>query len=162
MPVSSVQGVVIDIESSGMDAGSYPIQIGWVSLDLSSTETFLICPGDDWDYWDERSETIHGLDRSDLDAGLSVSQACHRLLEEVAGYPLYSDGPQYDQYWLDRLFHAGGWTRRQLHLEHISVLIPDQHEEVFMDELEGRARSHNAINDARLIASIATRPRYYG
>ncbi|GAA4081975.1 hypothetical protein [Zhongshania borealis] len=160
--MSSVQGVVIDIESSGLDVESYPIQIGWAALDLSTSGSFLIRPADGWIYWDERSEAVHGLDRKDLDAGLSVSQACQKLLIAVVGSQLYCDAPPYDQFWLDRLFAAGGWTERQLHLAHINTRIPDEHNDAFMDELEARARSHDALNDARLIAAVAMRPKYYG
>ena len=162
MQMFSAQGFVIDIESSGLSCDSYPIQIGWCSLDLSRYGNFLVRPDCSWTEWDERAEAIHGIDRGELDAGLSVSQACRTLIDLLYGHRVYCDSPAFDQFWIDRLFIAGGWPDPQFSLLHIVTLAPKEFAPVFITELESRTRSHNALHDARLIASIALRPQFYG
>ena len=159
--MSSGCGIVVDIESSGLGADSYPIQIGWCSLDLQVTGCFLIRPAKKWTSWDEQSEAVHNIDRVELDAGLSVHGACIELVQVLSNERIYSDSP-FDQFWLNQLFTAGGWANTPIRVNHVADLVRAEARSLFNDELESRPRSHNALRDARLIASLVMRPQYYG
>lgn len=55
-----------DIEASGLDEASYPIEIGW-SLPDGRTRSFLIKPEPEWTHWDEAAEDLHGISREELE-----------------------------------------------------------------------------------------------
>ena len=64
LPSSLRAYVFLDVEASGLHAGSYPIEVGWCGLDLVAT-SFLIRPHASWteDDWSVTSERVHGITR---------------------------------------------------------------------------------------------------
>lgn len=106
----------LDIEASGLEPESYPIEIGWVSpVEGFPGESFLIRPEPDWTFWNEESGRIHNIPRQlCVEEGISVVEAAHRLNRSMAGRRVYSDVESYDSFWLDRLYRAAGVRREFL------------------------------------------------
>lgn len=73
-------------------------------------ESKLIRPRPEWPEgdWNEVSEEVHGIPRSDLDDADLAEDVAHWLLEVIAGRTLVSDAPEFDQHWLDRLLGEPG------------------------------------------------------
>jgi hypothetical protein len=101
--------IFLDIEASGLYAGSYPIEIGWVD-ETGAGESHLIRPAPDWTSWSQASETIHGISREMLAReGRDHDWVARRVAEALAeADAVYTDAPEWDQAWLDRLTDAAG------------------------------------------------------
>lgn len=100
----------IDIESSGLILGSYPIQFGWCGFDLAPKEV-LVRPLPHWTsrYFDPSSVSIHGIRRSTLlIEGIEAADVAHRLNGALAGCSAYCDSLGWDRTWADRLFDDTG------------------------------------------------------
>ena len=100
----------IDLEASGLGARSWPIEVGWCFLH-GKPRSLLIKPVAEWsmDAWDENAEALHGIARSDLDMqGDTPNTTCAALNAALTGLTVYSDAPDWDGFWLYRLFESGG------------------------------------------------------
>lgn len=99
--------IVLDIESSGFGAGSYPIEVG-VVLRSGKAVSYLIRPEPEWVRWDATAEATHGIKREQLEReGLPVRYVAHALNELLRNENVYSDGWGFDSSWLSLLFeHA--------------------------------------------------------
>jgi DNA polymerase III epsilon subunit-like protein len=155
----------LDVEASGLHAGSYPIEVGWCGLDLIAT-SFLIRPDVAWteDDWSVTSERVHGITRRQLIAeGIELAEAALRLNAMCIGKDVISDSPSFDQGWLSRLFRDAG-VKQTFALRDVSALeaMAAQHAELPASELEelreqvGRhyPHSHRAAADARRAAAL--------
>lgn len=94
----------IDLESSGLGNESYPIEIGFTFKE--HTFSFLIKPDSSWTYWDSLSEELyHGISREDLNKnGLDIKEICLLVNSYLSGLVLYSDGFNFDRFWVEKLF----------------------------------------------------------
>lgn len=100
----------IDLEASGLGARSWPIEVGWCCPG-GKPRSFLIKPDADWemDAWDLKAEQLHGVKRAALDQhGDPPEVVCAALNAALQGHIVYSDAPDWDGFWLYRLFQAGG------------------------------------------------------
>ncbi len=100
----------IDLEASGLSAGSWPIEVGWC-FPGGEPRSLLIKPAPEWDMaaWDEKAEKLHGVKREMLEQkGDAPQSVCVALNEALQGRVVYSDAPDWDGFWLYRLFKAGG------------------------------------------------------
>ncbi|SDB75010.1 exonuclease domain-containing protein [Belnapia rosea] len=108
----------LDIETSGLDSGSFPIEIAWCDVD-GHGEAHLIRPTSGWTAWNTESEAMHGIARERLLAeGKPATAVARRAASALSSKRVLvlSDAPAFDQVWLDRLFAAGGNSRPvQLH-----------------------------------------------
>jgi DNA polymerase III epsilon subunit-like protein len=168
--------VFIDVEASGLHRTSYPIEVGWAFLDLSS-DGFLIRPAPGWSEWDWsfESQKIHGISRDQcLRDGVDVWDAARRLNAEFASKTLLSDAPEFDARWLAVLFDATG-IKPEFELYLIDALQPIRSaladrglDERDLEELERRVkerfpRTHRAAADALYLAALyraATEPGF--
>jgi len=103
----------IDVESSGLHDGSYPIEIGWCGASLEST-AFLIRPVSSWTAadWSPASERMHGISRQRLvQCGQDPVDVGHWLNAACSGKTVLSDNPSHDARWLDRLYDDVGILR---------------------------------------------------
>lgn len=101
---------VIDVEASGLDDGTYPIEIAW-SFGNLRTKGFLIRPLPGWgeEDWYEESERIHKIPRSRLfKEGVDAVEVARRMNDDLSGMHLLSDAPAWDGYWIGRLFEDTG------------------------------------------------------
>lgn len=103
---------ILDLEASGLGAGSYPVEVGVVLPD-GRKYCSLILPACDWLHWDVQAEQLHGITRAVL---ISHGRAAREVAEDlnalVEGGTLYSDGWVVDSPWLNLLFFAAGVVPR--------------------------------------------------
>ena len=98
----------IDLEASGLGARSWPIEVGWCKL-TGEPQSFLIKPVSDWsmDQWDDDAEQLHGIKRAALDVeGEAPKLICQALNASLKDCVVYSDAPDWDGFWLYRLYEA--------------------------------------------------------
>lgn len=96
----------IDIESSGLIMGSYPIQYGWCGFDLVPRQV-LIRPLPHWSarYFEPSSVAVHGIRRSQLLIdGVDAGDVARTLNDALRGGTAFSDAIAWDRDWTDRLF----------------------------------------------------------
>jgi len=115
----------IDFEASGLGARSWPIEIGWAFED-GVGESLLVSPAPDWsmDEWNPRAEKLHGISPKMLsDLGVSAESACDRAISALADCAVYSDAPDWDSFWMMRLFDAAG-RNCPIRILEFSTLMP--------------------------------------
>lgn len=139
------KAVVLDIEASGLEEGSFPIEIAWIGINHDEFDTFFIKPERHWTHWDEQAGSIHGLSRSLITrTGIACYEAVCRLDGNMANQDVYSDAPEWDGYWLDRLYSVvekkRTWTLKKLNL--------------FYTELETESMPHRALADAERLTRL--------
>jgi hypothetical protein len=101
---------IIDIEASGFGVDSYPIEVGIV-LGTGQKYCALIKPADDWLYWDQKAELVHGLSLDLLwSHGKPIQTVTKELNTFLGNKTVYSDGWVVDKPWLSRLFFSSGIT----------------------------------------------------
>ena len=111
MPLPDI--VFLDLEASGLGSSSWPVEVGWCFLS-GRPVSLLITPHEDWrdEAWDPEAERLHGLSRKKLERkGEDAGAVCDRMNAALEGRLVYSDAPDWDGFWLYRLFSAG--KRRQ-------------------------------------------------
>jgi len=116
---------IIDLEASGFDPHSYPIEVG---LALSSGERYssLILPEDDWTHWDEKAEKLHQISQKTLlEHGKPVREVADQLNQLLKGQTVYSDGWVVDKPWLDQLFYAAR-VSMQFYLSPLEMILSEQ------------------------------------
>ena len=97
----------IDIEASGLGNTSFPIEVAWNDSKGVITNR-LVKPVADWTSWDPEAERIHGITRDEIVAGgISPAEMCGLIRESLSGSTVYSDAPELERFWLNRLFQAG-------------------------------------------------------
>lgn len=97
-----------------MSQTSWPIEVGWCKLTGSPT-SYLIAPDPDWplEVWDPAAENLHGISQDHLlKDGRPAAEVCRALNKELGGQIVLSDAPDWDAFWLYRLFAAGGEKQR--------------------------------------------------
>lgn len=110
--------------------------------------------------WDPKAERLHGVTPPMLsELGVSVAAACDRLTRNLTGYTVYSDAPDWDGFWLMRLFDAAG-RRCPIRLKDFSQIIPPM-TEAEKNTLLAKAdrlapRRHRAAEDALHLVTVYT------
>jgi len=102
----------LDIEASGLDDYSYPIEIAWSGPD-GRVESHLLRVDDipEWIYWSDAAQVQHGISPKMLwQHGESPRAVAERMNMALAGATVYVDGLAWDQVWLNTLFDAVGLT----------------------------------------------------
>ena len=92
----------LDFEASSLDAGSYPIEIGWVDED-GQGESYLIQPHWSWRGWSKRSEAIYHITQDMLRDGTDATVVARRVQTILSDANIISDEPAFDAYWLEML-----------------------------------------------------------
>jgi hypothetical protein len=147
---------LIDVEASGLDWESYPIEIA--VLVEGRMHAWLIAPEPDWTYWDETAESLHGISRQELIEGgqkaARVAEELNSVLEDSNGV-LYSDAARWDEDWVRTLFDSIGAVPL-FHILPISDLLSADQCSAFEQTAErlassGKYRRHRAEPDVRMI-----------
>lgn len=143
----------LDVEASGLGSKSWPIEVGWAFGDGKSS-SFLVKPAPDWDddAWEQSAERLHGISRHQLaKEGLDPTQACLLLNRALSNVRVYSDAPDWDGFWLFRLFAAGG-VKQEFSLRDFGRLVRPlagaRRESVLARAGEIAPRRHRAAADA--------------
>lgn len=100
----------IDVEASGLGPNSWPIEVGWV-FETGDPRSMLIKPSDNWSMtaWEKTAEKLHGIGPTRLvTEGREPIEAALVLNAALANAEVYSDAPDYDSFWLFRLYDAAG------------------------------------------------------
>jgi hypothetical protein len=149
----------IDLEASGLGPRSWPIEVGWAFED-GSGGSLLISPAPEWpiDAWDPAAERLHGITPKMLsDLGLTAGAACDRLAAALAGCDVYSDAPDWDGFWLMRLFEAAG-RKPAIRLGEFSRLMPvlsaDARRALLAKADRLAPRRHRAAEDALHLVTL--------
>ncbi len=108
-PREAPRGVAfIDLEASGLNISSWPVEVGW-ARGRSEPFSMLVRPDAGWsdEGWDPTAEALHGLSRDRLEAeGLPAAAVAAAVNAALRGCDVYSDAPDWDAFWLYRLFAA--------------------------------------------------------
>lgn len=143
----------IDLEASGLSARSWPIEVGWCFAG-GKPQALLIKPAPDWtlDDWSKDAEALHGVSHRALIAkGVEPEAVCEKLNAALAGKTIYSDAPDWDGFWLYRLFQAARIRQRFVLSDLFGVLlkVPPEQLDRLIDQAERKApRRHRAVPDA--------------
>ena len=114
----------IDLEASGLGVSSWPIEVGWCGVEGEAT-SLLIKPREEWvaQHWDDEAERLHGLSIAELQAnGEEPKLVCAALNAALKGKRVFCDAPDWDGFWLYRLFGACN-VRQEFSLLAFSSLI---------------------------------------
>ncbi|MDK9790149.1 hypothetical protein [Vibrio sp. D431a] len=141
----------LDVEASGLDDESYPIQIGWIDTNGDYDE-FLINPetASSWTYWNKIAEKkYHGLTRERcVKEGLSIFDAAQRLNRLLRGVVVTSDAPDYDTFWIIKLMNECG-CEPSFCIQDVRELLNSLQVPLtpFFAERKLRIPEHNALSD---------------
>jgi len=116
---------IIDVEASGFDPQSYPIEVG-VALESGERFSTLIHPVDEWNHWDTTAESLHHIQRDTLMThGKSVLDVALKLNELLNEKTVYSDGWVVDKPWIEILFFQAGITRT-FYISPLEMILSEQ------------------------------------
>ncbi|WP_051881341.1 hypothetical protein [Parvularcula oceani] len=149
----------IDVEASGLGPYSWPIEVGW-GFHGYQPRSVLIRPVDNWSMlaWEKSAESLHRIDPGQLlTEGRSVLDVALGLNAALGQATVYSDAPDYDSFWLFRLYDAAG-VKPNYRLNDIGDLLGP----IWDDEpsaLVGRAsavapHTHRAADDVRHLQTM--------
>lgn len=151
---SGKQIAFLDLEASGLGAKSWPIEVGWAFVGWSA-RSLLIKPSDDWPLvaWEKSAEEIHHISMDMLlRDGLPPLEVALVLNAALADADVYSDAPDYDGFWLYRLFEAAG-VRANFKLfdlnDLLSPLVTSSPRELVAQATEREPHTHRAAQDVR-------------
>lgn len=147
---------IIDIEASGLQSHSHPIEVAVVTADNRRYEA-LLRPLPEWTHWDEEAERLHGISRERLEKeGTDIRLVCAKLNDLCWRQTLYSDCWTYDSRWLHFLFAAAGMPMKFRCSALETVLTENEwlqwHERKRRCHEALRLPAHRAMNDAFAIA----------
>lgn len=119
--------IFLDCEASSLNHDSYPIEIAW-NDEQGNIESYLINPyGYPKSYtdWEPDSQAIHGLSRKYLSqTGKHPDVVANHLNNKLEKKTVYTDAPDFDAMWCDRLFSAVG-IDRAFEVKNIYELLED-------------------------------------
>lgn len=143
----------IDLEASGLSDKSWPVEVGWAFCE-GAASSILICPDEKWpdDAWSNEAEALHGLSRDHLrKEGVAARKVCAALNKALSGCAAYSDAPDWDGFWLYRLFDAAKVKQTFSVLNFADLVrrqITGREQEVISEANRLAPRRHRAADDA--------------
>jgi hypothetical protein len=154
--------IILDVEASGLQLGSFPIEIGFARVlpdRTVATAAKLIRHDellDEFQLWDATAEGIHRISRANLmEFGRPVTEVARWLNAELAGRVVLIDSRR-DQQWVDMVFTAAGLARDFVFADVIDSVRAgaEVDREAFARAIWdiGDRRPHRAEGDARLWA----------
>lgn len=144
----------IDIEASGLEPESYPIELGWADT-LGNSDGFFVRPLDDWTHWDPVAASIHGIARDELfERGLHVVDAAKKLNDMLGFETVFCDALDSDLFWISRLFDAAKLepSFRVSDFYQLHKMLSDEHMLSLRQELKILPVLHRAQADAERYA----------
>jgi len=118
---------VIDVESTGLNNNSMPIQLAWTDNDGEYISVFIKYEDSLIErIWEEEAEGVHGISKEFLSKyGISPESACKVINDSVSGKELYSDAIDMDSKWMLGLFEFSEcdmeFSLNDIFSEHIST-----------------------------------------
>lgn len=157
----------LDFEASGLSQASWPIEWGLARSDRP-VASGLIAPAATWSEaaWSHRSAAIHKIPRESLAFGDSPERALARLEAAARDALVFSDAPDFDNFWLARLAEAAGRPAAFGVLDWALALGPALRHPQFaavLESAQARApRTHRAGPDARHMLEVFLLSRSLG
>lgn len=114
LEASSSRTAFIDVEASSLSAASWPVEIGW-AFERGDPHSALVRPHETWPDagWSAEAQRLHGIRREDLAReGRSPREVAEELNTALSGFDVWSDAPDWDGFWLFRLFGVAGIKQR--------------------------------------------------
>lgn len=149
----------VDVEASGLGPHSWPIEVGW-AFASETPRSMLIKPADNWSMtaWEKAAESLHRLSPMQLLAeGHSPIETALVLNAALAEADVYSDAPDYDSFWLFRLYDAAGvkpnYQLRDL-ADLLTPLWPDDPQELVAAATQQAPHTHRAAEDVRHLQAM--------
>lgn len=149
-----------DVEASQGSVRGYPVEVGWATVDVETgrieTESHLIFhrPWIEDGFWDPAAEDVHGISQAMLQAeGLPVHAIAARLNAALPSM-VFSDSPEFDERWTDRIFDIAK-VSRNFKIVGANILFQAPRvtsENYILAERESLTRApitHRAAGDAR-------------
>jgi len=103
--------VFIDCEASSLSTDSYPIEIAW-NFPTGEIESHMINPylyPRSYNDWAPDAQAVHGLSREYLmKEGKDPKLVISRMESKLKYYTLLTDAPDWDSFWVERLYAAVG------------------------------------------------------
>lgn len=144
----------LDLEASGLGPKSWPIEVGWAFVGWSA-RSMLIKPTDDWPLtaWEKTAEDLHKISVDELlTNGLPPLEVALVLNAALGEADVYSDAPDYDGFWLYRLYEAAG-VRANFKLNDLndlmSPLVKSSPKDLVRRASEREPHTHRAAQDVR-------------
>ena len=149
----------VDVEASGLGPYSWPIEVGW-GFHGHEPRAVLVRPHEGWSMqaWEKPAESLHRISPHELvAAGRTALDVALGLNAALADADVYSDAPDYDSFWLYRLYDAAG-VRPSYQLRDLGDLLrplwdgaPDD-----LVRRAGRAapHTHRAADDVRHLQTM--------
>ena len=155
----------IDFEASSLDIGTYPIEVGvcrWLSPE-SQIEGWstLIRPLPEWEAngsWSPASQAVHGIQRAELETGVTATEAIIALNTILAGHIAYCDGGSHDLHWA-RMLARGSAVAPTFAIgdfDHLALCADQPGYRQLVRWLDRAPTRHRARDDAeRLMIALA-------
>ncbi|MFT4654907.1 MAG: hypothetical protein ACJA0G_001621 [Kangiellaceae bacterium] len=146
---------IIDIEASGFGTSSYPIEVGIIRGD-GQRYCKLIRPFNDWVFWDNQAQKIHGISRELLRSnGESGVQVCLELNAFLGHGNVFSDGWVVDSPWLKTLF-ARAQVKMVFQISALEMILKETQIDIWDTTKQQVISSlgierHRASNDALIV-----------
>ena len=153
---------IIDIEASSLSEDSYPIEIGWNDGN-GNIDSFLINPDSvaGWTDWSSDSEKIHKISRDVLiEKGVDPQYICEKLESNFRNQTFYSDAPDWDLKWIDRLYSVSEYEAPSFkivnfrRLNCIALFEAKKFRRVTMKIRHKFPKRHRAFNDVQFLLEV--------
>ncbi|WOI52099.1 hypothetical protein [Parvularcula sp. LCG005] len=149
----------IDVEASGLGPHSWPIEVGW-SFATGDPRSVLIRPADKWSMtaWEKTAEILHGISPIQLvTSGKTPLETALVLNAALGNAMVYSDAPDYDSFWLFRLYDAAG-IKPNYRLHDLGDLLrpiwPDEPKKLVEEASKTAPHIHRAADDVRHLQTM--------
>lgn len=147
--------ILLDCEASGLENGSYPIEIG-IAYENGEQDSFLLKPAKDWTYWDVQAEAIHGIKREELEFGKESYDAVLFLNSQLMDCIVYSDCVDYDAAWIDKLYSLHKNVYRSFDIRSLFELDDFDHAQFTEEKMKLRKRAAIAEKRANIENRVIT------
>jgi hypothetical protein len=149
---------IIDVEASGFDGRSYPIEVG-VVLSSGKRYSSLIRPVAQWTHWDDYAEKVHHVSRDTLfEHGKEVGEVALSLNRLLSGMTVFTDGWVVDKPWLDELFFQAA-VPMEFFVSPLELILSERQMELWGETksqvlINSELERHRASSDAWMIQQI--------
>ena len=149
----------IDVEASGLGPYSWPIEVGW-AFHEEAPRSVLIRPFEGWPMqaWEKSAESLHKISPDKLLAeGRDVLDVALGLNAALGQATVYSDAPDYDSFWLFRLYDAAGVQPNYRLADLADLLTPlwwDEPKALVARAAEVAPATHRAAADVRHLQAM--------
>ncbi len=147
--------IILDLESSGFDPESYPIEVG-ICLPSGKRVSSLIYPAESWVHWDDMAEKIHHITNEKLlQHGKPIAKVAKSLNKLLTHHTAFAESWVVERPWMEMLFAEAG-QEMSFQLKSLDSITSDEQkaiwEEVNTEVVDrNNLQRHRASTDAWII-----------